>query len=140
MDETTRPLTAKRQAFCREYIIDLNASAAARRAGYSTRTAEQQGYQLLQHSSVQTGIQSLMDERIERTAVDADYVVQHLKHEVENARSDSARVAALGLLARHLGMLTDKVQTEDVTQGFRIVCGDVPLLEHDGDEANVSKA
>ena len=67
-------------------------------------------------------------------AVDADYVVQHLKHEVENARSDSARVAALCLLARHLGMLTDKIQTEDVTQGYRIVCGDVPLLEHDGEE------
>jgi hypothetical protein len=40
-------LTAKQQQFVREYLVDLNASDAARRAGYSKRTAEQQGYQLL---------------------------------------------------------------------------------------------
>ena len=39
-------------------------------------------------------------------------------------------LASLGTMSRW----RDKIQTEDVTQGFRIVCGDVPLLEHDGDE------
>ena len=68
MDETTRPLTAKQQQFCCEYIIDLNATAAARRAGYSSRTAEQQGYQLLQNPSVQAEIQRAISSTAHRVS------------------------------------------------------------------------
>ena len=45
-------LTAKQQRFCDEYLIDLNATQAAIRAGYSPKTAEQLAYQLLQKTSV----------------------------------------------------------------------------------------
>lgn len=53
---TPRPLTPKQQRFIDEYLTDLNAKKAATRAGYSERTAEQQGYQLLQHPSVAAAI------------------------------------------------------------------------------------
>jgi Phage terminase, small subunit len=49
---TTMPLNEKQQAFIREYAIDKNASAAARRAGYSPRTAGVQGHKLLKNPKI----------------------------------------------------------------------------------------
>jgi phage terminase small subunit len=49
-------LTAKQEKFCNEYLIDLNATQAAIRAGYSQKTAMEQGYQLLQKTSVSSYI------------------------------------------------------------------------------------
>ena len=127
MDETTRPLTPKQKQFCIEYLIDLNATASARRAGYSPNTSMEQGYQLLQKTSVKAEIQRLIDERAERVEVDADYVVEKLRTIVENPSCPaSSQVQALGLLARHLGMLTDKL---DITQPREILLiqrGDAP--------------
>ena len=114
MDETTRPLTAKQQQFCREYLIDMNAAAAARRAGYSKHTAEQQGSRLLSNAKVFAEIQRQIESRAERVEVDADYVVENLRAIVEDqGGAASSRVQALGLLARHLGMLTDKLDIND---------------------------
>ena len=50
-------LIDKQQRFVDEYLIDLNATQAAIRAGYSEKTAEQQGYQLLQKTSVLKAIE-----------------------------------------------------------------------------------
>ncbi|OOY20873.1 hypothetical protein BMI86_10225 [Thioclava sp. DLFJ5-1] len=72
------PLTPKQAAFCAEYIIDLDATKAAIRAGYSERTAGQQGYNLLQREDVKADVQRLMTERAERTKVTADEVINEL--------------------------------------------------------------
>ena len=121
MDETTKALTAKQQQFCRVYIIDLNASAAARRAGYSTHTAEQQGSRLLRNAKVQAEIQQAMEQRSQQANVDAEYVVQRLKLESETAKADSARVQALGLLGRHLGMFRDDKSDESDDHVYVVV-------------------
>ena len=127
MDETTRPLTPKQQQFCREYLIDMNATASARRAGYSPNTSMEQGYQLLQKTSVKTEIQRLIDERAERVEVDADYVVEKLRTIVEDPNCPaSSRVQSLGLLARHLGMLTDKLDINETREILLIRRGDAP--------------
>ena len=120
-DQTTRKLTPKQQRFVEEYLVDLNAKRSAIRAGYSEHTAEQQGYQLLQNPSVESEIQRLMEERSKRTDVDADYVIQHLKHIVESAKSDSACVSALGLLGKHLGLYTDKIETTETGPATKII-------------------
>ena len=70
-----RELTAKQSQFVREYLVDLNATQAAIRAGYSAKTAEQQGFQLLQKTSVQKAIAEGRRQREERTAVSADRVL-----------------------------------------------------------------
>ncbi|OWY05159.1 hypothetical protein B6V75_03225 [Thioclava sp. F1Mire-8] len=72
------PLTPKQAAFCAEYIIDLDATKATIRAGYSERTAGQQGYNLLQREDVKAEVQRLMTERAERTKVTADEVINEL--------------------------------------------------------------
>jgi phage terminase small subunit len=71
----SRKLTPKQERFVQEYLIDLNATQAAIRAGYSAKTAEQQGFQLLQKTSVQKAIAEGRRQREERTAVSADRVL-----------------------------------------------------------------
>ena len=71
-------LTDKQELFAREFIVDLNATQAAIRAGYSEKTAEQQGYQLLQKTLVQKLIAELKTQRNERNKIKADYVLNRL--------------------------------------------------------------
>ena len=56
-------LTPKQKLFVDEYLIDLNATQAAIRAGYRPSNAEQMGYQLLQKTSVSDAIKTAMAER-----------------------------------------------------------------------------
>lgn len=68
-------LTDKQQRFAGEYLIDLNATQAAIRAGYSEKTAKSQGQRLLTKVDVQGEIQRLMETRAKRTNIDQDRVL-----------------------------------------------------------------
>lgn len=78
-----RELTPKQRRFVEEYLVDLNAKQSAIRAGYSERTAEEQGYQLLRKTSVARAIEAAMSERSARTALTADYVLLGLQEVAE---------------------------------------------------------
>lgn len=69
-------LTDKRKAFVEEYLKDLNATQAAIRAGYSAKTAEQIGFQLLHNTSVKESIAERMKAREKRTEITQDRVLQ----------------------------------------------------------------
>ena len=71
-------MTPKQQRFCDEYLIDLNATQAAIRAGYSSNTANEQGARLLAKVSVQNYIQERKQDRIERTEITQDMVLNEL--------------------------------------------------------------
>ena len=71
-------LTEKQRRFVDEYLIDLNATQAAIRAGYSVKTADKQGYQLLEKTRVAEAISEKMAERSRRTGVNQDRVVMEL--------------------------------------------------------------
>ena len=71
-------LTAKQQRFVDEYLIDLNATQAAIRAGYSVKTANEQGSQNLAKLSIQQAIAEQMAERSKRTGINQDRVVLEL--------------------------------------------------------------
>lgn len=68
----------KREAFARQYLVDLNARQAAIRAGYSEKTSQSQGQRLLTFVEVAGRIEELKHERAERTNVTADKVVKEL--------------------------------------------------------------
>lgn len=72
------PLTAKQQRFVAEYLIDLNATQAAIRAGYSPKTAEQQGSRMLGNVKVAKEVAAAKNKRSERTEIDADWVLKRL--------------------------------------------------------------
>jgi len=71
-------LTPKQQRFVEEYLIDLNATQAAIRAGYSKKTARVIAAENLSKPNIQEAIQQAMKERSERTAVTQDQIVQQL--------------------------------------------------------------
>ena len=105
-------LTPKQQRFVDEYLIDLNATQAAIRAGYSPKTSEQQGFQLLKKTSVSEAIEQAQKERQKRTLVTQDDVIRGLLTEAElqgEGSSHSARVSAWAHLGKHLNMFTDKI-------------------------------
>lgn len=71
-------LTDKQERFCEEYLIDLNGSQAAIRAGYSKDTAGSIGFENLKKPEIQNRIQELQLERSQRTGITADMVLQEL--------------------------------------------------------------
>ncbi len=71
-------LKGKQQAFVQEYLIDLNASAAARRAGYSEKTADVIGHENLGKPEIAEAIAKAMKDREARTHITQDRVLQEL--------------------------------------------------------------
>mgnify|MGYP000871786446 FL=1 len=69
-------LTAKQQRFVEEYLVDLNATQAAIRAGYSVKTAEVIGHENLRKPKIQGFIDKALTERAERTEITADKVLR----------------------------------------------------------------
>jgi phage terminase small subunit len=89
-------MTNKQKNFCEEYLIDLNATQAAIRAGYSVDTAKEIGCENLTKPNIRTYIDTKLAERSKRTGINADRVIQEL-----------AKIALLNI--------TDVVNADDAT-------------------------
>ena len=72
-------LTPKQSRFVDEYLVDLNATQAAVRAGYSAKTAGQIGDENLKKPQIAKALSDRMKQREQRTQVDADYVIKRLQ-------------------------------------------------------------
>src|SRR5690606_23753564 len=119
-------LTPKQQRFVEEYLVDLNATQAAIRAGYSAKTADVAGPRLLGNVRVAAAIAAGRAAPTERTAVSQDYVVTRLREYVERSMqavpcldrdgnhtgeyqyAGSVANRALELLGKHLGMFVER--------------------------------
>ncbi len=138
-----RKLTPKQRCFVEEYPVDLNATQAAIRAGYSAKTAKQQGARLLTNVDVAAAIQAAMDARSERTGITQDYVLSTIQETIERCSQaepvldrkgapvhvdtpdgmtvpaytfdSNAVLRGCELLGRHLKLFTDKVETKITT-------------------------
>ena len=95
-------MTPKQEAFVREYLVDLNATQAAVRAGYSPKTANEQGARLLAHASVAAAIQIEMDKRAKRTEITADYVLRGLQEVAERCLEREPVMVGRGEDRHHL--------------------------------------
>ena len=71
-------MTERQKRFCEEYLIDLNATQAAIRAGYSAKTAKEQGCQQLTNINVRARIDVALAARSKRTGVNQDRVIREL--------------------------------------------------------------
>ena len=115
-------MNSKRERFCREYVIDFNATQAAIRAGYSKRTANQQGSRLLANVDVRARIDKLQAEHAERLNVTADSLTQLLRDDRDLAHRHAragAAVSATDKLARLHGLMSDRLKidvTADLTR------------------------
>ena len=81
-------LTPKQQRFVDEYLVDLNASAAARRAGYSERTANRMASENLSKPDISSAISSAKAARSRRVRVDSDWVLTRLAGEADADLAD----------------------------------------------------
>jgi len=112
-------LTPKQAAFCREYLLDLNATAAAKRAGYSEATAKQQASRLLTNVNVAERITELRDAAAQRNEVTLDEVICMLRKSYEDAKAAKQHgpaVRAAELLGKTLGMFRDRVLVDDMAR------------------------
>jgi len=142
-------LTAKQQRFCDEYLIDLNATQAAIRAGYSKKTARVIGQENLLKPAVKEYIQQRMDEKEKELIADQNEVLKYLTsvirgqsrssvvvvenigdymseaREMEKAPDEKERLKAAELLGKAHGIFTDKVeQTVDMDLNITVDYGD----------------
>lgn len=109
-------LNEKQKRFCDEYLIDLNATQAAIRAGYSPKTANEQGARLLANVSVQARLQEALKKRAARVEITQDRVLKEfaaIGFSVASDGSDSDlkvsnKLKALELLGKHLGLFDNK--------------------------------
>jgi phage terminase small subunit len=86
-------LTAKQRAFVSEYLVDMNATQAAIRAGYSAASAGQIGDVLLKKAEILAAVRSAEKQRLERVGLAADDIVREL-HRI--ARADLRRIFTAG--------------------------------------------
>lgn len=71
-------MTAKQKRFIEEYLVDLNATQAAIRAGYSPATASEQGARMLGNVNIKGEIDRQLAERSKRTGISADRVIREM--------------------------------------------------------------
>ena len=106
-------LTPKQVRFVAEYLIDLNATQAAIRAGYSEKTAYSIGQENLKKPEVAEAVIAAQAERSERTEVTQDYVLTSIMETMEQRKgtgehsNPNAVLKGAELLGRHLAMFTD---------------------------------
>lgn len=79
MDTHDTGLTDKQEMFCQEYLVDLNGTQAAIRAGYSEDSATPDASRLLTYANVQSRLAALKAERVKRCQVSQDEVIQELR-------------------------------------------------------------
>ena len=135
-------LTAKQQRFCDEYLIDLNATQAAIRAGYSEKTAYSIGQENLKKPEIRQFIDARMAEKEKALIADQDEVLRYLTsvlrgesqstelvvegtgdgcseaRTVLKEPSEKDRLKAAELLGKRYGLYTDKAEVEVVMPVF----------------------
>ena len=112
---TDRGLTPKQAAFVREYLVDLNGTQAAIRAGYSPATANEQAARLLTYASVREAVEAGKAARAAAVEITAETVLRGLLAEAtadDGPMCKGGRVKAWELIGKHLGMMTERSKLE----------------------------
>ncbi|WP_373206479.1 terminase small subunit [Coprococcus phoceensis] len=129
-------MTAKQKRFCDEYLIDLNATQAAIRAGYSKKTAYSIGNENLMKPELKKYIEERMAEKESQLIADQDEVLKYLTsvmrgesqseivvvegvgdgmseaRAVQKAPDEKERLKAAELLGKRYGLYTEKVEQQ----------------------------
>lgn len=146
--------TDKMEKFCQEYLIDMNSSAAAKRAGYSESTASEQGCRLLTKVKIKRRIKELAEQNATAAEITPELVLTTIKATMERCSQDIKPVMTKGkqsleigedgaehpvfkfdsqgvfrgaeLLGRYLTLFTDKTELSGVNgQPIEIISADM---------------
>ena len=111
----TPKLTPKQLMFCKEYLIDLNATQASIRAGYSEKTARSVGCENLTKPYIQKEIQRLKAIREKKIGLTAEKVledIERVRNKAEGSEQFNVSLKASELQGKHLAMFTEKHQVD----------------------------
>ena len=112
-------LTPKQAAFVHEYLVDLNATQAAIRAGYSEKTARSVAAENLAKPNIQQAIQEARDAREKRSMITVEWVLAQIASIAQDEEAQQRdRLKALELLGKNLGMWERREDTE--SQGVKV--------------------
>jgi len=138
-----RPLSPKQKRFVDEYLLDMNASAAAIRAGYSARSAEHHGYFLTTRPNVAAVIEQRLAARRQRMAVTTERVIRELARiafadigrimtwsgeeliatpSALLAEDDRAAIAEIAVVKRKNGDVAARVVLHDKERALEALC------------------
>ena len=123
-------LTKKQATFVAEYLVDLNATQAAIRAGYSEKNAAKIAYQLLDKTRVREAIQKAQNERAKRTQITADRVVDELAKIAFSDPRDLMEWGPNGVVLKDSSSLTEE-QAASVAEISMGKDGTIRLKKHD---------
>lgn len=102
-------LTAKQEMFVKEYLVDLNGTQAAIRAGYSEDTANVIASENLTKPNIQEAIQEAMKKRSEKVEITAEYVLKGIKQVIETTEQDNNKLKGYELLGKHLSLFSENI-------------------------------
>ena len=128
MSTTSDILKPRQEQFCRQYLVDLNATRAAKRAGYSEKTAHVQGPRLLGNVRVAARIAELQMQTAKRLEVTVDSMLKDLDELCKSAQADGQHgpaVRAKELQGKLFGMFKDSVLVNDTAK-----MSDEELFQH----------
>ena len=113
-------LTPKQAAFVHEYLIDLNATQAAIRAGYKEKNARAMAAENLSKPDIQKAIQEAREAREKRSMITVEWVLSQIASIAQDEEAQQRdRLKALELLGKHLGMWEKRPDEEQ--QGVKVV-------------------
>lgn len=127
-----RKPTQKQNAFLNEYLIDLNSTQSAIRAGYKPKRAKEMGYRLIHNSTLTPILQKKLDEREKKTGISSAFVLNSLKDIAERCMQRQEVLDSTGkptgvykfdsnganrsleLLGKHLKLFTERIETQNL--------------------------
>lgn len=127
------PLAARHARFVEEYLVDLNATQAAIRAGYSARTARQMGEENLSKPDIQAAIAKRMHDREKRTEITQDRVIAELAKIAFGNKRSVMEWGPSGVKLKDSKLLTDDdaAQVAEVSESVTNAGGTLKLKTHD---------
>lgn len=136
MEEVKANLNDQQIAFCEHYVATLNATQAAIDAGYSEKTARQQGSRLLTNVYIKAFIDALLEELEDQRIAKADEVMKFLTAAMRGEIKDSFdldpslqdRMKAAELLGKRYKLFTDRHEIEGKLEPVTII-NDIPRPE-----------
>ena len=112
--EEPRELTPRQQRFIDEYMLDFNATAAAKRAGYSSASAHQRGYELIHNPEVAAVIKERGASDAEVLGITRGWIMTGMRDTYEQAKAEGkegAAIRALEIMAKLRGDMIERTET-----------------------------
>ena len=107
-----KKLTNKQQMFVKEYCVDMNGSAAMRRAGYTSKNTDVDACKLLVTPSIKAMVDKDLEKRVNKIDLTAEFVLNGIRAIAISGAKEGDKLRAYELLGKYLKLFVDRQETE----------------------------